>query len=602
MTEEGAENVQTPPRGFVQTALRARARWKPYFVQTSRRLEGRLTGRFMAQAGVLGLVLTALGTMLSRSLGGWWLVAGVGGAAGWVWLKSKGVPVWLLRWSGAGLAWLILAWWLPHVAAGLMVLTLLLAAGLLWLRREPVEVVNVEAEEVSPAEREAHAQAVERWDALSANGKLPGTTVLDSSTDRIGWLFKLALAPGMTVSEARKYIGNLESAMHVASGSARLIPDPADASRCILRVVRRDPLEAIIPWPGPAIKSVMEPIPLGKFEDGSTVLFSLLRKVSEGTGVMMGGVTRSGKSSLLYVIVGNLVACPDVVLWVADLKDGVSFTPWTHCLGRLEIEDEGALNMIGAVERVMKARGKVLRERGALSWTPTPEEPLLVVIIDEFHELNEHMERLAKLAKKGLALGIHLLLSTQRPDILSTGPAGSAVRSQMTTGICLRVTRADDTTIILGPGRLGQGWRPHELHPRKGMFLIVSDSDEHQIPQPARSYFVSEAMVREAVKPCARGERARLDPASAKAAASLEPMSPETVEAEEPDLDAEQALLAELRIAPAGGATLADLIEASGKSRAWVYSQLPHLEKTGQAVKVGPARWKAPVALLESGS
>ena len=49
----------------------------------------------------------------------------------------------------------------------------------------------------------------------------------------------------------------------------------------------------------------------------------------------IGGIAGSGKSGVLNVILGNLAACPDVVLWGIDLKGGMELRPWASCLARL---------------------------------------------------------------------------------------------------------------------------------------------------------------------------------------------------------------------------------------------------------------------------
>ena len=41
-----------------------------------------------------------------------------------------------------------------------------------------------------------------------------------------------------------------------------------------------------------------------------------------------GGATGSGKSGWLNVLMGNLVACRDVVIWAIDLKKGMELGPW----------------------------------------------------------------------------------------------------------------------------------------------------------------------------------------------------------------------------------------------------------------------------------
>lgn len=71
-----------------------------------------------------------------------------------------------------------------------------------------------------------------------------------------------------------------------------------------------------IPWPGASVSSITQPIDMGPFEDASRcrVLFARLHGI-------FGGTTGSGKSGGLNVLMGNLVACRDVVIWAIDLMN-----------------------------------------------------------------------------------------------------------------------------------------------------------------------------------------------------------------------------------------------------------------------------------------
>lgn len=92
--------------------------------------------------------------------------------------------------------------------------------------------------------------------------------------------------------------------------------------------------------------------------------------------------------------------------------------------------------------------------------------PFLVLVFDEFADLvltgraekREFEESVARLAGKGRAAGIHLVLATQRPDrTVVTG----LIKSNLPMKVCLRVTSATNSQIVLDePGAeslLGKG-------------------------------------------------------------------------------------------------------------------------------------------------
>ena len=91
-----------------------------------------------------------------------------------------------------------------------------------------------------------------------------------------------------------------------------------------------DPHAAAIPWPGPSVSSITEAIDLGPFEDADPCRVSFLPRHA-----LFGGATGAGKSGGLNVLIGNLSACRDVVIWAIDLKKGMELGPWISCLDRL---------------------------------------------------------------------------------------------------------------------------------------------------------------------------------------------------------------------------------------------------------------------------
>lgn len=97
-----------------------------------------------------------------------------------------------------------------------------------------------------------------------------------------------------------------------------------------MRVIESDPHADVIAWPGPSVTSITQPVKLGLFEDGSPVRVSLLRRHA-----LVGGVAGAGKSGGVNVILADLSACPDVVIWGIDLKRGMELLPWVACLDRL---------------------------------------------------------------------------------------------------------------------------------------------------------------------------------------------------------------------------------------------------------------------------
>lgn len=80
-----------------------------------------------------------------------------------------------------------------------------------------------------------------------------------------------------------------------------------------------------------------------------------------------------------------------------------------------------------------------------------PDQPLarILVVIDEFrifsHELPDQLDELMRLATLGRSLGLHLVLSTQRPQ----GVVTADIRANIGSSICLRVRGEDESRDVI---------------------------------------------------------------------------------------------------------------------------------------------------------
>jgi S-DNA-T family DNA segregation ATPase FtsK/SpoIIIE len=229
------------------------------------------------------------------------------------------------------------------------------AAGLPWWRhRRRRARVRVE-------------RTLDAWpDTAEAIG-LPGSRVVSALVDRWGWRASIGLRRGQTPADALTRLPAIESSLSTRPGAVRIEPDPHRADRFTLRVLDVDPHAEPVPWPGPTSATIAHPVTLGIYEDAEPVQVSLLRRHG-----LFGGVAGSGKSGLLNVVLGTLVACPDVVLWGIDLKGGMELQPWAGCLDRLATAHADAGRLLADAVRVLDARAAALAESGARLWEPAP--------------------------------------------------------------------------------------------------------------------------------------------------------------------------------------------------------------------------------------
>jgi S-DNA-T family DNA segregation ATPase FtsK/SpoIIIE len=498
-------------------------------------------------------VLTAVVAVVLWRFSGRWLdrpaersyagsVAGLAGA----WLATAtatgpGTPplptVWLLGTLAAGLPW--------------------------WTHRRRRARVRVE-------------RTLESWPRVAEETGLTGSRVLSAVVDRWCWRALIHLRGGQTATDALHRLPAIESALGTRRGAGRIEPDPVRADRAYLRVLDRDPHADPILWPGPTTATIADPVELGLFEDATPVRLSLLRK-----HVLIGGTTDSGKSGVLNVILAALTACPDVVLWGIDLKNGMELQPWAPCLDRLATTPTDATALLADAVAVLEDRAGQLAAAGEHLWTPTPDRPALVIVIDEYAELTDTasnaLTHADSIARRGRAPAVTLIVATQRP---TQKTMGGALRSQMEVRICLRVRERRDVELILDKGMLAAGWNAHTLD-APGKFYLSAPG--HDTPRRARGYLLTGDDLTAAIE---RGAAHRPTLATV-AAADPVPLPAEPIH------DPEVTLWTALLHAGPDGLSIPALVDTTGKSRSWVYGRLQHHAAAGRAAQVTRGRWTA---------
>ena len=395
---------------------------------------------------------------------------------------------------------------------------------------------------------------LQAWPDIAKAIGLAGAEVMSATVDVWGWRARFRLARGQTISDVVAKIPEIESGLGTFRGAVRIYPTPDDlANRCEIRVLDVDPHAGAIPWPGPSVTSITQPVDLGPFEDASPcrVLFARLHGI-------FGGTTGSGKSGGLNVLMGNLAACRDVVIWAIDLKKGMELGPWQSCIDRLATTPEEAITLLRNAVAVLEARAALLAAAGKRIWEISPGMPALVVLIDEYAELADEapdaMSDTDSIARLGRAVAVTLIAATQRPTQKAMGQG--AVRSQMDLRICFRVREPRDVDLVLGQGMLRAGWDAHNLN-APGKFLVSAPG--HDRPKRARAYLLTDQVVTETAARYA-AHRPPLDAGSRRAilaAANARPVQDEnsadhgdSAETSRPPTMAEQALWTALITAP----------------------------------------------------
>jgi S-DNA-T family DNA segregation ATPase FtsK/SpoIIIE len=228
--------------------------------------------------------------------------------------------------------------------------------------------------------------------------------------------------------------------------------------------------------------------------------------VGDGPHAVVAGVTGSGKSELLTTWVTSLCATHppgELTVLLVDFKGGTAFEPLRalpHVAGVITDLDEA-----GARRAVESLRAELRRREGALAAAGVRDIrdergdlARLVIVVDEFAALlGMHPDLHAvftDVAARGRALGMHLILGTQR----ASGVVRDALLANCPLRISLRVTDAADSRAVVGTD--GAASLPGGQEAR-GLALVRRAADDE--PQRLRVALADTALIAAVGERCA---------------------------------------------------------------------------------------------------
>jgi hypothetical protein len=329
-------------------------------------------------------------------------------------------------------------------------------------------------------------------------------------------------------------------------------------------------------------------------------------------GCMMGEQRDRAYGKGTRMLLANLAACRDVVIWATGLRPGAELRPRAPCPGRPATTPAQAAALPAGAVTIVLARAQHLAGHGKRERHPSPARPaLMMMIIGEYAELAgdapDAMNDTSTIARPGRAPAVTLAAATRRPTQKVTGHG--AVRSQMNIRISFRAGEQRDVDLIPGHGTLKAGWHARKLN-APGTFLI--SSPQHDTPRRARAYLITDDVTATAARYAAT--RSPLDRVSRLAVAAGSPPPaprpagnpspdrhaarrdesvaeepPAAGEREDPDAILRRALSA----GPAEGVPVSDLITVTGMSRRWVLCRLRQLAAEGFAIGTVRGYWRA---------
>ena len=377
------------------------------------------------------------------------------------------------------------------------------------------------------------AAGEELVDALAAHGV--ETTLIGYTVGPTVTRFELELGAGVKVSRVTSL--NKDIAYAMASPDVRILaPIPGRSAIGVEVPNRQRSLVAL----GDLLASdesiaATHPldVPIGRDISGKTVVANL----GEMPHILISGATGAGKSSAINSLITALVmrATPDQLrLLLIDHKrvEMGQYNDLPHLLAPVVVDPKKAAGALSWAVREMERRYDLLAESGARDITsyhlmiangeltpapttgelvgeaieratglpsdaisaPGPEElPYIVIVVDELNDLmmvaaRDVEESVVRIAQMARAVGIHLVLATQRPSVdVITGVIKANIPSRM----AFAVSSLADSRVILDQAGA-------ERLIGKGDMLIVTASSS--IARRLQSPWVAESEVRRVVQ------------------------------------------------------------------------------------------------------
>lgn len=269
--------------------------------------------------------------------------------------------------------------------------------------------------------------------------------------------FTLTLGGIDDYDRLRRGLEDLAFAIGLGSGAIVLARERGER-RVILDVPRPLATWHDVPWVTvrAALEAARGALPVCPGVD--VVGTPLVLDLAEAPHLFVAGATGSGKSVCVNALLLSLLRLsrpPELVM--IDPK-GVDFADYDGCRllrgGSVITDMAAAVSALRELTEEMDVRQKILRDHGARNIAEAQaagaDLSRTVVVVDELADFligrTGAEEPLVRLAQKARAVGIHLLLATQRPEA-ATFPG--LLRANIPSRIALTVQKASDSRIIL---------------------------------------------------------------------------------------------------------------------------------------------------------
>jgi S-DNA-T family DNA segregation ATPase FtsK/SpoIIIE len=302
--------------------------------------------------------------------------------------------------------------------------------------------------------------------------------VVEIETGPVIAQYEVELEPGLRLSKITSLADDLAIALRVPS--VRIVAPIPGKNTVGIEVPneQRTPvrMREVIEEANGKVKKMRIPLFLGKDVSGNPLLADL----SALPHLLIAGSTGTGKSVCLNAIIASILMTrrPDEVRMlmidpklvelsgygrlphlmhpvVTDMRKAEAILNWGvekmeeryALLARAGVRHISVYNQLGEDELVERLQPEDEEQKKAIPLNL----PYIVIVVDEFADLmmqcgKEVEQHIIRLAQKSRAVGIHLILATQKPTVdVITG----LIKSNLPARVCFKVTNRTDSRVVL---------------------------------------------------------------------------------------------------------------------------------------------------------
>lgn len=404
--------------------------------------------------------------MLAKRRAKLWLLAGV---------ASLGIAV--SEWFGHGWAW--------RAAAVALLVAAIAAGGKPSPHHTLAKETAPEKTKLPPAAIvDAFSVAIKSVEnALKADPKALAL-IGPVHRDGPGWQATVELPLGVTIEDCVRARERLASALRVMADQLWLSPGrhSGQVVMWVADVRTVDMPEVAWSAASKSTISLTDPIPIGETAKGAPVSLSMRTRSPDGRTIaggslLVGGVSGSGKTTFMRLIVSAAAMDPSATIAIFDGKgDGdykalLPVCDWVR-VGASPDNLADLHTMLVEAQGVMERRQKGLEEK-------TP----LLIVIDEVQRVKDKETQavIEDLLRIGRSSGIFLVLVTQKP---SAETLPTDLRDSVRTRVCLKVHSQATNDMVLGTGAYSDGRDATKFTTGLGLVLDV-DTDSVDVVRVA---------------------------------------------------------------------------------------------------------------------